>query len=625
MADLQVSRISLVGGGRSISFNDGLSVVRGEIATGKTTLLRLIRGLLGAKPSKLPPETKAITALAGTIATSQGTFDVVRPFVSTPTAPVDISGNGETLRLPAAKPTKSSSATYNDWLLAQLGIPNISVPSRRSTGDGTFVAVTINDWLNYCFLPGSEIDVAVFGHKEPFRDIKRRYVFELNYGLYDVAVAELQARLRALDLRANQISAQTEAARVFLSGTPFSNQADLQQQLERALRRRARLEAAGQELVTRSESLPGVERLRNELSRVDAVTTRGHSRVLRIQGQLTDLDDLAKDLRSQVNRANRAIVAGERLLDIEFVICPRCGNDVTNNSRDSPDHCRLCLQEVQVADNRDSMIRDLDRLHAQLDELTEVSAARREELQRVQDELSDLEVTRARIARELDYKSSSFVSSNSEQIADVAAARATVQGDIQRFEEYLELYAKDEVLAEEMLLIQSERDEIQSELDSRSESGALSLVADVEHRLSDYLRRLRIPSLGSTKTRLNPITYMPEVGGRSFDALSSQGLATLINVAHALAHHTVSIDQELPLPGFLVMDGLSSNIGREDFDAERVADMYRLISNVCREYAGHLQVIVFDNDPPDFVANDIVLDLRQDEKLIVEHLQHRKT
>jgi hypothetical protein len=46
----------------------------------------------------------------------------------------------------------------------------------------------------------------------------------------------------------------------------------------------------------------------------------------------------------------------------------------------------------------------------------------------------------------------------------------------------------------------------------------------------------------------------------------SQGLKKLVNIAHALAHHTVAIDRNLPMPGLLVLDGLSANGGHEGFD-----------------------------------------------------------
>ena len=62
---LRVELIDLVGGGRNVTFQAGLNLVRGDITTGKTTLIRLIRALLGSIPRHLPPETENVRALRG--------------------------------------------------------------------------------------------------------------------------------------------------------------------------------------------------------------------------------------------------------------------------------------------------------------------------------------------------------------------------------------------------------------------------------------------------------------------------------------------------------------------------------------------------------------------------------
>ncbi|MFF2026971.1 hypothetical protein ACFVW2_34940, partial [Streptomyces sp. NPDC058171] len=92
------------------------------------------------------------------------------------------------------------------------------------------------------------------------------------------------------------------------------------------------------------------------------------------------------------------------------------------------------------------------------------------------------------------------------------------------------------------------------------------------------------------------------------------------NSAHALAHHTVAIDLGLPLPGLLVLDGLSANAGREGYDGDRVVDLYRLVRRTAEEYKDFLQVITVDNDLPQAIEGElknlIVLTLSQRDRLI---------
>lgn len=57
MHELRIHRIDLVGGNRTIEFAGDFAVISGSITTGKTTVVRLIRSLLGRVPGHLPPET----------------------------------------------------------------------------------------------------------------------------------------------------------------------------------------------------------------------------------------------------------------------------------------------------------------------------------------------------------------------------------------------------------------------------------------------------------------------------------------------------------------------------------------------------------------------------------------
>jgi len=65
---LRVERLALVGTSREPRFQEGLNVVLGPITTGKSTLMKLLRVLLGSGLPALPPEVRDnVTALAGEV------------------------------------------------------------------------------------------------------------------------------------------------------------------------------------------------------------------------------------------------------------------------------------------------------------------------------------------------------------------------------------------------------------------------------------------------------------------------------------------------------------------------------------------------------------------------------
>lgn len=146
-------------------------------------------------------------------------------------------------------------------------------------------------------------------------------------------------------------------------------------------------------------------------------------------------------------------------------------------------------------------------------------------------------------------------------------------------------------------------------------------VRALEQRMLEYLQELNIPDLRQElSVKINRNTYLPEVSGRTFDELSSQGLKTLVNIAHALAHHTVTIDRNLPIPGLLVLDGLSANAGHEGFDQDRIRDVYQLLGAVAARYRDALQVIAVDNYLSRGIllefADHVILTLSQADRLI---------
>ena len=104
--------------------------------------------------------------------------------------------------------------------------------------------------------------------------------------------------------------------------------------------------------------------------------------------------------------------------------------------------------------------------------------------------------------------------------------------------------------------------------------------------------------------------------GRRFDDLSSPGLATIVNVAYALAHQRTSIDLGLGLPNILLIDGLSEHLGEVGFDPERLEAVYKSLIDFSERKINMLQVIVVDNEVPSLVDNYIRLRLSETDRLI---------
>jgi hypothetical protein len=441
---LRVEHLSLVGTAREVDFQPGLNVILGPITTGKSSLIKLLRVLLGSGIPSLPPEVREhVSALAGQLVIGDERASVVRPLTTTPTAPVDVATeSGVALRLPALQARSGAPTTYGRWLLEGLGLPDLSVaaaPTRPAESAAT--AVSINDYLGYCRLTQEEIDTSVFGSEHPQRNIKRQYVFRILYGLFDARLAALQEELRQVEAELRLVRAGAESFTRFLQDTPWQNRAVLAQERDAAEAKRRELDAEDAVATVEVRRLPRAQELRGRLQQLDQALADTRARRDNEQRNTQQLEELAAQLETQSNRLTKSIVAGSRLYDLDFRVCPRCASPV-QPGREDPGRCYLCLQEPQASLTREDLVGEQERLSAQVEETATLITTRQTTVAEMERRLVSLDEERARVSRELDEQTGAFVSDQAEAIARRAAERAGTDATIKRCEDYLQLFAR---------------------------------------------------------------------------------------------------------------------------------------------------------------------------------------
>ena len=620
MRVLQVDSIELVGGDRLIDFDSGLNIVLGPIATGKSTIVKLLRALFASMPDDFAPEVSDnVTSLRSECVVGSHTWHILRRLVSTDTALVEIVSADETVLASAQRPTSTHPLTLSEWLLTQLDIPVMSVPAAPTRPESDPTPVTFSDYFNYCVLRGDEIDNCVFGHTNVFRDIKRKYVFQIINGLYDASMAELQTDLRAIEAQLTYLRGETAAAARIFAGTELESIEAVRIARESRLIREQELLQSVSELAELSrEQEPTGLSLRLEL---DAASERLNEATLHAKNasaQLSDLESLAEQLKSQEERLTRAAVAGEALVDFDFILCPRCGNQVSHD-RGVGQTCNLCLQDSAPGVLPAAFRLERDRIEDQVADTLDLISNRRLEVEESLELVQGLALQRTVLGQRIDELNARFVSDNQERIVGMASERARVRSEIEKYDQFLIILERAEEAFSSISELTQKRDAIRRQLDDASEelrAGQTNVVA-LEERFLVYLNRLDVPTFGRTLTAsIDRRSYLPIVSGRSFDSLSSQGLHVLVNIAYALAIHTVAIDRDLPLPGLLMIDGPSSNVGTEGYDAQRLIDVYALLVEVASEYRDQLQILVVDNRVPPNMDAWIRLTLGEDDRLV---------
>ena len=623
---LRINALTLVGADRRFTPAPNFNVITGSVATGKTTLLRCMRGLLGNRLDQFPREPReAISSLAGQVLIGDDLYDVVRPFVTTDTAKVAIAGADESRRLPAYRPTPEEPLTYGNWLLGKLNLPRLMVPTAPTQPDSASSPLSINDYMMYCHLRQDEIDSSVFGHTNQAKNIKRKFAFEVLYGKYDVEISALQEEMREVYNELRRLRGQGKTIAEFIAGTPFENRAVIERSLREAEAELERITANAEELAASVTTESDTEHIKRTLQEVEANLDELQRQLQFEKGSAEQKERLIAQLQTQSTRITRSVVAGDLLLDLDFITCPRCGSAVSEE-RGDPNTCYLCLQEPSPQMAREDLIREQDRLERQISETRELVAAHIQSAAEVENAMESLNSVRNETLAELNHRTRRFVSEQAELIARSAGDRTALQERITRLREYLGLFERQSREAQRIAQLESRYSDLQAALDAALSNDAAfdERVHYLEQTFRDLLEAIRAPRYTSPgPTVIDRRTYLPIYDGRRFEELQSQGLQVMVNVAHAVAHQLTAIHYDLPLPNILMIDGLTGNIGYEGLDKERVEAIYHLLIDVAAEYRDRLQIIVADNSIPQFAKEYLLVEFSEDDKLIPTHVLDR--
>ena len=619
---LQIRRVSLVGTSRTVEFESGLNVILSSTTTGKTSLMRLLRVLLGSDYDGIIPELRRVSDVSGSLVVGDGQVAVVRRLTQSDNAPVDVATDDQARRLPAMRSDRKGQPTYGDWLIEELELPHLRVPTAPSRpAESATTPVSISDYLRYCRITQEQIDVDVLGSSNFFTDYKRRIAFRIYFGSYDVRVAELQEELRGVEAELRSITSGSSAFDEFLEGTALSNRAQIESELARAKVRLEEVAAERSGFPLAARDTPTAVRASTRLQKLDRelvdLQARRESETLSIE----QMADLTKQLRAQSVRLTKAVVAGSHLVDFDFLVCPRCGHGVQPDRGDD-EHCYLCLQIPAEEPTREDLIVEQARIDAQIDEAEELESQHRKSVEEIDTTTTDLHGRRSSVSAELEEATRNFVSDRADQIASLAADQAGAEATIARCEEFLDLLAKADRARAQAEQLHARRATIERELSraERSDDAAQRRLKHMERRFSALVEALELPEFetdADPRAAIDPANYEPIVNGRPIDKHSG-GMRLMINVAYMLAVHETTLDLGLKVPSLLMIDGITKNLGRGVYDSRRYDLIWEQLAALHRDRYDELQIIVAANDIPTFIKDlDVVrLQMSDDDRLV---------
>lgn len=592
---LRIEKLHLTVRGQTVTyeFSTGLNVVSGSYGTGKSSMFELVKFALGSQNAQIMPTIRENLDYATIeIIAWERKYRLTRRIGKNQ---IDVTFPDGTLERWSAVHSKLPRAAIR--LLEVLQIPVTRLGKKSQSEPLTFF-----DFFRFSYLPQTDINSSVAGHKDPFLNRKRKAAFELAYGLTDERLQELGVQASALAGDKERIEIEADAINRFLVdfGAPETNELDLDEE-----RISTELEQANQRLryartLARSAISTDQQSLRLRISELrqrvaDVETARSASSAAVERGRA-----LIAQVNLELERSSRSWSAASSLSGLDFAVCPRCLQDVSD--RNVPHgHCLLCLQPQDLTDDEaKEHRRTVERLQAQRAEAEFLLKEDQSRLDQMTREAERLRTELNEAASELERQADpDLLLPSLDMSSDAAADRERLRSRLRDIERYRDLWDQAQCKNKEVDSIvhllrsnQSERDDLREQLESNRER-----IGYLSQAFQEEIQELKFA--GYEEAHVDQQSYLPVINGHKFEELSVSGARkTLANVCYYLANLTTALSvREISFPGLLILDSPRTSLGDTAEDIAAGQRLYWRMHLLSLAYPG-CQIIVADNGIP---------------------------
>ncbi|MET9259511.1 AAA family ATPase [Amycolatopsis sp. NPDC004079] len=607
---LELIRLDTTEGTVEYRFPSDLTVLAGPTGVGKTTLLELVKFGFGLKAALAPVAVDNIDSVTLQVRIGDARLQLARSLDSAKRRKVRVTDLVTQDRLPDHDVGLDAEYSLNSLLMKSLGLrDDLRASSEKSKKAGN--RVTFADILAYLYIPQRQINHDIAYSQDTFKDLKRRTVFEILYGLTDSEILDLRAQANELARDIAVAEARHAAVVDFLheSGTKQREEAE------------QRLHAAEMSEVAAEEQLA---RLRDELDPVSDSNTRA------LRDLLSDAERGAADLAAAVtdiNRRQSQLTAERRrveadldrlgrmreanlvLANIEFKVCPRCMQSL--EGREIPaDACRVCLQLDPVSADVSDDQYETRQLRDQIQEMSEQIVALSSQKATAEQAATEKNRLINLLNAQIEQRTAERVSPRLQAFSDAAQALASARSEQQRWEAILRQWDVVTDLSQHVRTLNSQRAQLQSDiklaqqmLDKRRNE----IISALSEEFATTVRAIGIPGINTAA--IDSKRYLPVINGNVFskDNQLGGGLTTATQVAYWCSLVAVALrTPDSPYPLFLLIDSPRMALNTA---AGLSKAMYRRLTTLVGTLPGRLQVIIADNElPKEYRANYAQID-----------------
>ncbi|WP_338684002.1 hypothetical protein QD712_26020 [Streptomyces acidiscabies] len=658
-----------------VRFSDGeswkpLSLITGEISTGKTTILEFVDYCLGAaafpqhpevvdavKVAQLSIEANVPVELDGDdsdigpdtarLGYARQRFLIQRSIEGSSKDVLIFAGDLDQVEQVAPRVVSSDSSaneSISKFLLGLCGLDGIKLRVAPTKPDSATHQLSFRDTAPLWFLPNTRLDNKnlIYEHA-PHKANKLRQVVDIVFDVFDEGRAALAGQVAELQEQLRGERKGIDALRRFIREQGVPGPVELESSKEQAQARRTQailrlssVDDEARELTTFAEEARRAYLEKEERARQVAGKTRERETLLRRLAPLRA--QYADDLKKLT-----LLKEAKRLFDpLSVTVCPACASALGDVSIING-RCTLCRTAVPhlehealssanggahsnesvngaAAGEEFDVSKELNSTKRRLNELNDYIAVVSGEAKDARSESRVLDSEAADMRLQFDNLTRDAVTPLL-AMRD-AAVRAVAEADLsvdqlngqQRMLESVEKHEREvESLAARLNEARRRAAEAESARRDRSD-----MISKFSERFRAILESFGYPKL--TEAEING-QLIPWVRGIRYDRVGSSGATTLISLAWELSIFELAYEEGRRHPGFLMIDSPQKNLAPEGLlgaaDSSQdspeaaveaiVRRIYRHLTEWLSGDGAGAQVIIVDNVPPPSVVGSTVV------------------
>ncbi len=632
MTRLRVLHLRLSGALRSydVSFTDHagdvapLSVIAGEISTGKTSILQFITYCLGGRQFPLHDEIRqAVNAALLEIDINGVVYVIERACVGQPSKAAMLHSCGldelaephqsvEHSLTPSSDP---KSLSY--FLLGHLGLAKIDLKEAPKKSASGVDRLSIRDLMRLMYVRYEDLGAEyLLRENQPVVRLKNEQVIDVLFHAHDNHAASVAAEVKKIQEDLDRGEAELATIIAFLAEQQVPARDVLLESMAAINAELASSEALLEQVETEmSAAAEFGEEQRAAHLRAMQVANKAANERRAATTQIERLTALAAQYDQDVKKLEFAKEANTLFDPLMIAICPWCQQPVATGSP-STGECTVCHQMLR-ADELESEL-DLDRelravkrrqseLAGYLDEL---HASARDAEQTVEASVLQARASQRSLDEVMQARFSPFIDQRDQLVSSIAAATQ----DMAQLEKYVSMHDSAQRRHDELGQLRQQLNDLQIELASAQATRLTraDAVTVLTERFAEILEAFQFPKL--TDPHLDD-RYVPHARGVRYNQLGSAGARTLVTLAWHLAIFEVAVTSGGPHPGLLMIDspqkGLRATPGEQadEFQAPSIAtSVYQHLMTWADSDVGRTtQIIVVDNSPQPIAEEAVIV------------------